>query len=130
MRTRFTAALLTAAAVLALASCGSGGGGTDPEPSRAAKEEGPGPVPSPDAAQTGKLIEELRAIDPRLAEPESRAVKGAVVTCEALVNGVPREAVAGTAASNFGGADGGKAAVDEKRADRIVTAVESSFCEV
>lgn len=131
MRTRHPAVLVTAA-VLALSAtltaCGSDGDAA--KPGQAAKEEGPGPVPTPNADQTRKLIDALKAIDPRLADPEKRAVQGAVVTCEALVNGVPRKTVVDTAASNFAGTGEAQGSLDKAKVDKIVTAVESSFCKV
>ncbi|GGO80413.1 hypothetical protein [Wenjunlia tyrosinilytica] len=140
MRTRPLPAATAAVAVvlftLALTACGSDSGtaprsGSTSRQTPATDSQSATPdgnsfaAPRPNAAQSRKLLDRLRAIDPALADQGRTAVQHSVVTCEALANGVPRAEVVKQAGKEFGG---GNKAVDTAEANRIVTAVQKTFC--
>jgi hypothetical protein len=56
-------------------------------PAQSSRPTRPSSYPSPDAAQTRRLIDALRAVDPGLVVKESRAVNKAQNTCQNIKDG-------------------------------------------
>lgn len=90
------------------------------------KQSAPTAVPSPDAAQTQKLIEGLRAIDPGLVAKESRAVNRAQNTCMTILAGDPDDKVHSMTKARFEG--GTVPSLTDEQVTKIIETVKTSFC--
>jgi hypothetical protein len=95
-------------------------------PAQSSRPTRPSSYPSPDAAQTRRLIDALRAVDPGLVVKESRAVDRARNTCRNIEDGEDAAKVRTMAELRFEG--GNVPDLSPDQAARIVTAVEETFC--
>ncbi|MFE5740587.1 hypothetical protein [Streptomyces celluloflavus] len=85
----------------------------------------PSGIPSPDTAQTAKLIDALRAIDPALVTKEDRAVSRARNICSDIQAHEDTGAVRSKAKARY---EGGAVTLTDGQAADIVAAVKESFC--
>ncbi|MBZ4319567.1 DUF732 domain-containing protein [Streptomyces huiliensis] len=83
-------------------------------------------IPRPDAQQTARLVAALREVHPGLVVKEERAVSRARDVCLDITQAKDPATVRGNARKRYEG--GSEPTLTDDQADKIVKAVESSFC--
>ncbi|MBH1936468.1 hypothetical protein I5Q34_19675 [Streptomyces sp. AV19] len=82
-------------------------------------------IPSPDTAQTARLVAALREVHPGLVTKEAKAISRARDVCLDITQGKDSATIRGNAKQRF---QGGDVALSDDQADKVVKAVEGSFC--